>query len=489
MKTNIFTFFLLLLAFIAKSQTINVSFNAAAPVGSKFIKTTTDAAVQTTTFNLLQTTTVTVANPPTGLAVTAVYNGNTNRTVTGSTGAFTIPPLAAAEITNYTSYVITITTPGEPPLVYTSVGAPVGGTPNNGGGGGNTAGNYPRNSAIQELGVLFPVIDVADNGLIVRQSSIRNYTYSGDQYTHIFLDQFGNSLMGVIPQGIANRQYIVHVLYLSNQANPSQISYSINQTKGSFNSTLVFNNAGQFSGFSVTSGGGTQPATVTYVWAHQEFPLRSSSTDNIEFEINRNVLNLQNPAISESSIVGKRTIEMSKVFHGSFDVGLINSELSNPVFEYVPSASDPNQNVVKENTPGSRIVATVMATFYTSPIVLLEKYLLGLDIPNYKLTGRNFLDDHKIYERIYPAIGVSLTEKVFKNIFFGANWEVARGASLFVGCHYGEVNTFRTDGNFKFEETVVTESDYNLRRNMKWKTAFAIGANLDLLVVTNLLRR
>ncbi len=113
---------------------------------------------------------------------------------------------------------------------------------------------------------------------------------------------------------------------------------------------------------------------------------------------------------------------------------------------------------------------------------------MAKNIPNYKLTGRNFLDDHKIWERIFPAIGVAISDKAFKNLFFGANWELARGASVFAGVHYGEVNTFNADVNFKFEQTVIDEADFRLRSNREWKHRFAIGANLDVLIITNLFR-
>ncbi|HTE00849.1 MAG TPA: hypothetical protein VK668_16270 [Mucilaginibacter sp.] len=488
MKTKLLLFTLIFFVTAAKGQNvINVTYTAGNPVGTKLVKTTTDAQVQTPAFALTNAIAVNVANAPAGTAVTATYN-TTARNVGGASPAFTIAPLSAGEIASYTTYVITVTS-GAETATYQSVGAtpgvpvlpPVPPVP--------PTTTFPTTTAVQFLGSLFPTITSKDFGLTVQSSSIPNYPYIGDDYTHIFLDQFGNSLLGVIPQGISNRQYIVHVVYFANQNNPSQISYSINQTKGSFSSALVFNNAGQIGNFSVQGTVTPPPPTpVTYIWAHQEFPLRPS-TDNIEFEVSRNILNNQSPVGLDPSMVAKRTIEMAKVFHGSFDIGLIKTDLANPIYELVPSVGDANQKVVKATNPGSKVVVTAMATFYTSPIILLEKYLFGMDIPNYKLTGRNFLDDHKIYERIFPALGVSLTDKAFKNIFIGLNWEIARGASVFAGVHYGEVNTFSTENNFKFEETVINEAEFNLRTNTKWKSAFAIGANLDLIVVTNLFKQ
>jgi hypothetical protein len=130
-----------------------------------------------------------------------------------------------------------------------------------------------------------------------------------------------------------------------------------------------------------------------------------------------------------------------------------------------------------------------MASFYVSPVVLLEslgrRYSGRSKIPFYKLTGRNFLDDHKIYERFYPTVGVSLSSRVFENLFFGINWEVARGLAIFGGWHYGRVNTFEMPG-FEQSVTPVTQKEFDFYRNTRWKTSRAIGVKLDILIIRNL---
>ncbi len=471
-------------ASVIKGQNaITVTYRAANPVGTRFVKTTTDAQAQA--LDPAQAITVNLINAPAGTTVAALFN-TVNRTVTGVFPTFTIGQLSAAEIGSYATYNIVVTAPGES-ATYSRVATPAArpfAAP-----AVATSNRFPATSAVQELARAFTGINPSDFGLTVTSTTLTNYAYLGDQYSHIFLDQFGNSLLGAIPQGISNRQYVVHIIYLTDSSMPAKISYSVKQTKGSFSSSIVFNNAGQLGSFGVQGvTGQVSPPAITYIWVHQEFLLRTS-TDNIEFEVSRNILNTQGLLTLETSVVAKHTVEMSKVFHGSFDIGLISTHLENPTLTLVPSVSDPNQTVVKRTRTPDRGIVTAMATFYTSPIILIEKYLLRKDIPNYKLTGRNFLDDHKIYERIFPAIGVSISDQTFKNLFLGLNWELARGACVFVGWHYGEINYFREDNNFKYEETVINQAEFDLRSSKKWDYGFAIGANLDLLVVTNLFKQ
>lgn len=341
--------------------------------------------------------------------------------------------------------------------------------------------------AIDEIKSKFPRLAATTYGLQVPAGN-RNTAYTGAKYVHIFLDQFGNSIFSTMPQGVANRQYVVHVFYLENANDPNQVAYSVNQTSGEFQDALVFNNAGQLTGFDFRSKD-ENGVNITYRWANKEF-LLSTSTTNIQFEVIRTALKNETNVKQEfeTQTLKTYTIKMSKVYHGSFDVGLINSTLENPTFELVTSPTNPSEKVVKKNEGSNRGVVTAMATFYTSPVIMLEKLFGRRDIPDYMLSGRNFLEDHKIYERIYPAIGVGFTDKTLENLFFGFNWEFARGGAVFGGWHYGKVNVYNAPDNFEFEKIPVTTDEFDLRKNNVWKTNFAIGLNLDIMIIRNLFR-
>jgi hypothetical protein len=322
-------------------------------------------------------------------------------------------------------------------------------------------------------------IEPTQFGLILKSG---NTKFIGKQYVHIFLDQYGNSLFGTIPQGIADRQYVVHVFYLTGSANDLHI-YDIKKTKGTFSPALNYLNSDIKKSTESEAAAGK---ISEYTWVHREFILGTSTSD-IEFELtNTTIQSADAPYAFKNEKAATYTINMTPTYHGSFNVGFVNSHLENPSFELVENPANSDEEVVKKTGAGNRGIMTVMATVYTSPIVLIEK-LFKADIPWNKTYGRNFLDDHKLFERFYPVLGVGFTDKTLENIFYGMNWEVTRGAGLFFGWHWGKVNTFRTDGGFEFEKTPTGQAEFDLRTNEQWKTRFSIGFNIDPFVVARLL--
>lgn len=383
---------------------------------------------------------------------------------------------------------IQITNKDDKPIITFTIkstsggGGTIGGNGVNNAGGGSNGGGATRKTAAEKFKELFPKIAVTTFGLQV-PSSNTNTVYTGKKYVHIFIDQYGNTIAGTIPQGISNLQYVVHVFFLQSVDNPTQTDYSVNQTLGEFDDAIVFNNSGQLNSFEFRGGDMTK-----YQWAHKEY-LLSTSTSNIQFDINKVSPKSDLSSDVQSQTLKSYTIKMAKVYHGSFDIGLINSKLENPTFSLLTSPVDTTKQVVKKSGGGDRGIVTAMATFYTSPIILIES-LLGLsDIPTYKLSSRCFLDDHKVYERIYPAIGVGFTDKTLQNLFFGFNWEFARGGAVFAGWHYGKVNVYNGSSGFEFGKTYVTSQEFDLENDTAWKTAFAFGVKMDIMIVANLFKQ
>lgn len=304
---------------------------------------------------------------------------------------------------------------------------------------------------------------------------------------HIFFDQNGNNLLGTIPQGISNRQYIVHIIYPGYKDVEDDITYSVRQKTGSFNGSLNFLNNGIQDQLATKFQSNVEKRAFD-TW-HEKTFLLGIATDDLTFEIVATTFDdiTKKPV---SGVLQTYVIKMSPVYHGSFDVGLLNSELENPTYSLTASPTNSAEMIIKETDGGNRGVVTIMATFYTSPVILIEKLFekrSNKKIPSYKLTGRNFLDDHKFYERIYPAIGVSISNKTFENLFFGLNWEIARGLSIFGGGHWGKVNTFDMP-NYVDETTVVTQQQFDYYTNKKWQVAWAYGVKLDILIITNLFK-
>lgn len=319
---------------------------------------------------------------------------------------------------------------------------------------------------------------------IPKNNSGSNLTsHTGKNYVHIFLDGFGNSILNTIPQGSPEITYIIHIITSIKKENINNIRYSIKQTTGDIDDVLVFRNTGKLDSFNFQ----TAKSGEEYTYYHSEYALRESNK-NITFEVYKGVTN-------ETSTVNTKLNTLTipvKIYNGSFDIGLLKSNLSNPTFTFSASSTDANLGNVKKDESGSRGMVTAMATFYGSPILAFKRFILGQkeQVPTYKLTGRNYVSDHKLFERIYPAVGLSISENTFENIFYGFNWEVVKGASLFAGWHYGKINTFEiVDENFQFESSEITKQQFNLSTKQKWDTDFAIGVNLDILVILNLLQK
>lgn len=332
---------------------------------------------------------------------------------------------------------------------------------------------------IEILGFNVDNLEFKQYGIIVTAG---NTPYVGNQYVHIFLDQYGNSIYGTMPQGISDRQYVVHVFYQTGIAKDLQ-TFDVKKTKGSFNPALNFLNS-NIRTEKTTATSGTD--AIPYNWVHKEFLIATSTTD-IGFDLTRTTIaDAKQPYVYKNEKIASYTINMTPVYHGSFNFGFINSHLKNPTYQLLTNPDNASEKVIKAKEGDNRGIVTVMATIYTSPIVLLRKAIKGKEIPWNKTYGRNFLDDHTFFERIYPAVGVGFTDKTFENIFYGFNWEVVRGAGLFFGWHWGKINTFKTDDNFKFEKTAITQEQFDLRMNRKWNTRFAIGANVDPIIVTRL---
>jgi len=305
---------------------------------------------------------------------------------------------------------------------------------------------------------------------------------------HLFFDMFGNNLFETIPPGIPNHKYEVHIVYPAYSDQPDDIVYSVKQTGGTPNNgTLLFQNTGILSSLSGTFQSKTlnqSGSAKNYdIWKVADFYL-GNAQDDIPFTITSSVIG--DDGKKTTGDVASYTIKMSSIYHGSFDVGLINSSLRNPTFTLTNAPDGSANQVIKTTDDGKRGMVSVMATFYTSPIILLEKYIFHVkDIPDFKLAGRDFLDDHKIYERLYPTIGVSINERAFDNLFYGFNWEISRGLSIFGGRHWGKINTFTMNGYTPGQ--VITQAQFNYYTNTKWATAWAYGIKLDVLVITNLI--
>jgi hypothetical protein len=159
-----------------------------------------------------------------------------------------------------------------------------------------------------------------------------------------------------------------------------------------------------------------------------------------------------------------RKVSYNITMTANISVGLLATWLQNPTYSM---ANDPNNNtlkVVKASDQHNRGFGTIFATLYTSPITLIKYYIDRKKIKKKGVTGvhdpvaifqlhsKDYLYMRPVWERIYPTIGVGISDKVFQNLFFGLNWEFARGGSFFAGGHYGRVNVFNAPAGFVYDK-------------------------------------
>lgn len=366
--------------------------------------------------------------------------------------------------------------------------------PSGGGNAGNITILMPAQKTATDylLKVLFPstvsgISDVKGVGLKILSASA-NSKYTGTNYIHLFFDQNGNSLIHSIPIGIERANYVVHVIYLTTENNPQNIEYKVNQSAADIEEGVLIRSDGSLQNSSLhLQAADPSQKIIKLEWHHTEIALTGSSSD-IKFDIVRSGFQITDDNLQalDPVTVASRTIKMKRIYHGSIDVGVLNTKVANPTYTLTPSDVDPNQMVVKKTNDHSRTLASAMYTFYLSPIVVLEKLFAPKTVENYKIEGRSFVDDHKIYERIYPTVGIGLNDRLLDNIFLGAKWEFVRGGSFFVGYNSSKINVLRVDESFKFEKDYMTQATFDLKKDTDWKGGLCLGLNLDVRIITNL---
>lgn len=314
--------------------------------------------------------------------------------------------------------------------------------------------------------------------------------FMGSKYIHLFYDQNGNSLLHSVPIGIEKANYIVHIIYLAPEDKLLLIDYKVIQSPADLGESPNIHSDSGLSDIihleSLNLKKDRVNDTIKLVWKHTETAL-TPSTNDIKFDIVKSSLQVKKDDYGlNNEVVATKEIKIKKVYHGSLDVGVLMSDLENPTYTMCNSDIDPAQMVVKKTNTGSRILASAMYTFYLSPVILFEKVIWPDKVQSYNMSSRSFVDDHKIYERIYPTVGIGLNNRLLDNVYIGGKWEFIRGGSLFVGYHFGKVNVLNVDPGFEFGKTYMTTSSFDLKKDTKYKGSYCVGLNLDIRIITNL---
>ena len=327
---------------------------------------------------------------------------------------------------------------------------------------------------------------VSDYGITLDNQINGGYEFGGPDFSHIFIDEFGNTIKTTIPQGLADQMYVVHIIYTVNKDETANKIYAIKQTKGRFNPALRAENTRE--------DGANVLQSAEDIDIYEKTYSLSKSTDDIEFDL------MVTAEDGTKTKIESFKISMTPDYHWSVHAGLLNTWLSNPSYQLLENPVNSATKVLKRSGAGYRGVVIVSATLYTSPFTLIRyaiqkqklKKRSSLDmknpVPKSQKWQKSYLYERSLLDRFYPTIGVGLKDKTFENLFGGFNIEFARGGYLFLGVHYGKVNFFEKPENFEFGKTIITQAEFDLRKDEKWKINFAAGINVDFVILTNLFK-
>lgn len=169
------------------------------------------------------------------------------------------------------------------------------------------------------------------------------------------------------------------------------------------------------------------------------------------------------------------SLRVNKLFHLAFGISANITDLQNPTYVLQPLDATTNTIVAKDN--GKRTLMSFNVIWYWRSTF---RYLL----PGSSITrGRDVLKEPSFWERINPSFGVSLNGNFSRNLFFGGNFEFARGGTINAGYHWGKVNKLMVK-DFKFGETAYTGTTVPVSE--EWDGRFFIGIMLDTRIFNSL---
>lgn len=222
---------------------------------------------------------------------------------------------------------------------------------------------------------------------------------------------------------------------------------------------------------------GSKPAND---WAVIRFERGPYTSENVTFNIQKTDNNENNNL--ETKILSTYTVNINELYHVGIGASFISTNLSNPEFDVFPING---ANTINAINNGDRSMLTFNVIWYWHNTF---KYLRKGD----NLTrGRDVLKEPDFFTRLNPTFGVALAEDFGENYFAGLTYEFARGGSIVLGWHYGEVNRLATtaqDGTaFVLGESIYSGTVDDIKITKEWKWGFFFGITLDTRIFNKLL--
>lgn len=170
-------------------------------------------------------------------------------------------------------------------------------------------------------------------------------------------------------------------------------------------------------------------------------------------------------------------IKINNLYHLQIGASFVATYLRMP--EYKISPLTDTTNTIIDVSNNSRTLITVNVIWYLEPML---KYLFG---GSKLMRGRDVLKEPTFLQRINPAFGVSLSENIAENFFFGLTLEFARGGNIIGGGHYGKTLQL-ADEKFELGKTQFNGQQDKIITKDKYEWKWFFGVTLDSRVFNKL---
>ncbi len=280
-----------------------------------------------------------------------------------------------------------------------------------------------------------------------------------DHY-YVFFDEFGQLLNDLPAYMDADDQITIYVRVLTKD----RPYYRILKTEGEYAPSDLSLRIPDKLAANVNSA---SDADFTYISSGTWGPFTSAY---FKFDI-------VNARAANGGILSSISIPIHSLYHAGFGASLVASTLQNPQFKTVTLSN--GVKTIVESGVGNRTIMTINAIWYWR--IFSSDFWKG----RLYVSGRDIFTEEPFYERLYPTVGVGLTESLTENYFVGLTWEFARGGSVIVGTHFGKVRQL-ADRSFVLGVSPFTGSDGEIVTTDYWWSRLFYGVTIDTRVINAL---
>jgi hypothetical protein len=173
-----------------------------------------------------------------------------------------------------------------------------------------------------------------------------------------------------------------------------------------------------------------------------------------------------------------QSIPINPLYHAGLGISVVRSQVPSPTFAVVPL--DATRNTLQQINAGRRSIAVLTGVLYWN--ILSPDFYRGGAITR----GRDPVKESRIWDRVFPMVGIGVEKKLTDNVFVGGTFEIARGAGITAGWHYGKT-TVLADPKFVLGTTVFTGEAKDIKTSSVSDNSTFVGVTVDTRLVAGIL--